>query len=149
MRALTIAAFAAAQVVATAQPALAAELVSEPAAGAQQRGAFAGARIRVPLGETKGKMQAGLALAPTLRNGEKAELRFGKGVELGIAGKDKLRLALGGRPVSQLASGRAGPDGKKLGVSTIGWVAIGVGALAVLYVAAFQICLETNCTGSE
>ncbi len=41
------------------------------------------------------------------------------------------------------------PEGRRNGVSTLGWVGIGVGALVVLLVAAEIACQETNCLGSE
>lgn len=133
MRMLAITVLVTAQLLGTARPVLAAELVSEAPAGAQQRGAFAGARIRVPLGETVGKAQAGLTLAPTLRAGEKGELRFARGFELGLSGEDQVQVSLGGRPVSHLTGGGKDPKGKKLGISTIGWVAIGAGVAAAAF----------------
>jgi hypothetical protein len=119
------------QLVLAAQPALAAELIDDRAESAR-RGAFAGARIRVPLGETKEKAHAGLALTTTLHSTRTAQTRFAPGVELGVAGDETLRLSLAGKPVSQLVPGGQGPDGDKKGVSTLGWVGIGVGALVVV-----------------
>jgi hypothetical protein len=112
-----------------AAPALAAPL---PGDGAPQMGAFAGARLRVPLGGGRERPQAGLALTSTLRGGPTGELRFAKGAELGFSGSDRVRLSLAGRSVSQLAPGRAGPNGQKLGFSTVGWVIIGASAAIIV-----------------
>jgi len=95
-------------------------------------GAFTGARLRVPLGGGRERPQAGLALTSTLRGGPTGELRFAKGAELGFSGSDRVRLSLAGRSVSQLAPGRAGPNGQKLGFSTVGWVIIGASAAIIV-----------------
>ncbi|HYE27023.1 MAG TPA: hypothetical protein VEA61_02150 [Allosphingosinicella sp.] len=115
----------------TARPASAAELQSHQPTDSIRVGSFVGARVRVPLGASGQRAHAGLALTSTRRAGETGTLRFSKGLELGLAGDDKVQLSLGGKPVSQLAGQGAGPDGRKLGVSTAGWVAIGVGVVAL------------------
>jgi hypothetical protein len=150
MKILTMTALVAAQLMVAAQPAMAAELPDERAATSQRHGAFAGARLRVPLGgETGEKARAGLAVAPLLQSrgaDGRVVTRFGDGVELGFSGQDKVGLSFNGTRLSQYRAGRAGPDGKKLGVSTIGWVAIGVGAAIVIgyaiAVATFEPCCE-------
>lgn len=131
MKWIGMAALVAAQVAMAAQPAMAAELVRETATGPSLVGSFAGARLRVPLGAAEEKPQAGLAFTATHRGGETGTLRFSKGMELGFSGDEKLRLSVGGRPVSQLAQDGRAPDGQKLGVSTVGWIAIGVGVVAL------------------
>ena len=147
MKKLMIAALAAAQIAATAQPAMAAELAAEPGAASQRHGAFAGARLRIPLDGTKArKAQAGLTLAPMIQ-GRSADgsqrTRFGEGLELRLAGDSaKPELAFGGRSLAQLKEGRTGPDGRKLGVSTLGWVAIGVGAALIVGPVAFVYAME-------
>lgn len=124
---------AAAQILPAAQPAAAAELIPERMATAAQVSAFAGARLRVPLGGGREKARAGLALTLTLRSDSTGELRFARGAELGFSGGDKkLGLSLAGRPVSSFAPGRAGPDGRKQGFSTAGWIAIGAGAIIIV-----------------
>lgn len=136
MRKLLIAGLvAAAQVLPASQPAMAAELHQDRMGMPNQMSAFAGARLRVPLGGRE-KPQAGLALTSTLRGGATGELRFGKGAELGFSGDEKVRLSLAGRPLSQLAPGGRVGQGRKLGVSTLGYVAIGVGVVAVVTLAA-------------
>jgi hypothetical protein len=97
----------------------------------QQRGTFAGARIRIPLGATPERAHAGLALTTLQREAGRADLRFAKGLEFGFAGDDKLRLSLHGRPVSRLTTGGSAAPGTKHGVSTLGWVGIGLGVAAV------------------
>ena len=148
MRKLLIAAVAAGQIVA-AQPVTAAELHRDRMDNPNQVSAFAGARLRVPLGGRGGKPQAGLALTSTLRSGATGELRFARGAELGFSGGEPIRLTLGGTPVSRLGQGRAGPDGRKLGMSTVGWVAIGVGALLVTTFALFELCKDGEICGDD
>jgi hypothetical protein len=151
MKKMLMMAVVAAQIVATAQPAIAAELVRDGANMPSQTSAFAGARVRVPLGGRNEKPQAGLALTSTLRSGATGEIRFAKGAELGFSGGDsKVRLSLAGTPVSRLAPGAQGPQGRKQGVSTIGWVAIGVGFVALVFVALVAACSADNdCPPSE
>ena len=45
-------------------------------------------------------------------------------------------------PVSRLAQGRTGPDGQRLGISTLGWIAIGVGTFVVVGAAAGYLWFE-------
>ena len=134
MKIPTIAALVASQLLATAQPAFAAELTETRS---QQMGAFAGFRMRVPLDgrASERQVRAGLTVAPTLhsRSGDgEVRLRIGEGLELGVTGGEPVRLSLAGTPVNRLAQGPAGPDGRRMGISTIGWIAIGVGTAALL-----------------
>ncbi|HYW15034.1 MAG TPA: hypothetical protein VE891_02630 [Allosphingosinicella sp.] len=134
MRKMLIAALVGgAQVLPAAHPAAAAELGQDRTATSSQVSAFAGARFRIPIGGGREKPQAGLALTSTLRNGPTGELRFAKGAELGFAGSSsKLDLTIAGRPVSRLAAGRPGPDGRRQGFSTAGWIAIGASAAIIV-----------------
>jgi hypothetical protein len=151
MKKLLIASIVAAQIVVTAQPIAAAELHADATNMPSQVSAFAGARVRVPIGGRHEKPQAGLALTSTLRSGATGEVRFAKGAELGLSGGDsKIRLSLGGTPVARLAPAGQGPQGRKQGVSTIGWVAIGVGFVALVLVALVAACSADNdCPPSE
>lgn len=120
---------------------------------AQQAGAFGGFRIRLALGGPRAeRMRAGLTIAPTLRSrgfhGE-SRMLIGEGLELGMADREPLRLSIAGTPVSRLVQGRAAPGGRRLGVSTIGWVAIGVGVVAVSFLALVQLCADGEVCGSE
>lgn len=130
MKFIVMGALAAAQIAFAAQPVAAAELQRE-VSGPNQVGSFVGARVRVPLGASREKPHAGLAFTATQRAGETGTLRFSRGMELGFSGDDKVRLSLAGRPVSQLRPGGGAPTGGKAGVSTLGYVAIGVGVVAV------------------
>lgn len=145
MKSLMLGTLVAGQIALAAQPALAAELGDQPIAAAQRQGAFAGARLRLPLGGVGHKIRAGLSVAPIVQ-GRQADgsmrTRFGEGMELGFAGRDKAQLSLAGRPVAQIVQGPAGPDGGKLGASTTkgllivgGIVVVTLGALALLLVA--------------
>jgi len=155
MKKIIIGALIASQIGLAAQPAMAADLTSDRTSVAQRQGAFAGARLRVPLGGSKSnKIRAGLTVAPLVQgrsNSGEIRTRLGEGLEFGIAGETrKPALSFAGTPVSQLAQGKAGPAGAKKGVSTIGWVAIGVGAVLVSLVAITAICLDdSDCVPSE
>jgi hypothetical protein len=139
MKSLTAAALAAAALSLVVQPLAAAALPRE--AGIQiERGTFVGARFRIPFGRSDEKAHAGLALTATQRTPGRAELRFAKGLDLGYAGDDKLRLSLHGQPVSRLVQGKAGPEGRKLGVSTVGWVALGVGVVVLSIAGLYVLC---------
>ena len=118
----------------------AAELLSDRTAAEARMGSFAGARLRVPLGGGRERPQAALAVTATHRSAD--GVRFSKGAELGIARGEPVSLKLGGRPVSSLSKGGREAAGRKLGVSTVGWAAIGVGAAALLYVGALFLIAE-------
>ena len=155
MKTLLMAAVVAAQIAGSSQSAFAAEL--EPAGtSAQRQGAFAGAQLRVPLGSTKAqKPRIGLTVAP-LRQSQGADGRvrtgFGQGLELGLGESGKPALSLAGQRVDRLMLGPAGkaPEGQRAGVSTLGWVAIGVGAVALVLVALVLACdADDDCPPSE
>ncbi len=153
MKSLAMTGLIAAQLLTTAQPALAADLTDTRT---HQTGVFAGVRLRVALdGATERQpLRAGLAVAPTVQSrsiaGGEVRTRFGEGLELGVRGGEPIRLSLAGTPVSQLAQGPRGPEGERAGVSTLGWIAIGVGALVTIVVVASAICLSDNdCIPSE
>ena len=152
MKKLMIMALLGSQLMTVAQPAFAAELTENRT---QQMGAFAGLRLRVPLDGNlqQRQVRAGLAVAPLMHsramNGE-TRLRIGEGVELGITGREPVQLSLAGTPVNRLAQGPAGPDGRRMGISTIGWIAIGIGAAAIIIVGAAALCAsDHDCLPSE
>jgi hypothetical protein len=149
MRKLAIAAVFAAQMMAAAQPAPAAELPRDLPNGATRIGTFAGARLRVPLGSAREKAHAGLAFTATQRSGDTGILHFSKGMELGFAGDDKVRLSVGGRPFSQLAAGGSGPGGRRLGVSGLGWTAIGVGVVALAVGGLYIWVVDHHCDNCD
>jgi hypothetical protein len=119
-------------VMAPVSPAFSADINDSPVAGRATFGVFAGARLRMPLGRRE-KPQAGLALT-NVRLDAAGARRFSKGVELGFASGDQLQLSVAGQRLDRLGiqpTGR-GPEGRKLGVSTLGWVAIGAGVAVVV-----------------
>ena len=96
MRKVAISTLIAAQILA-AQPALAADLANSQT---HDSGFFAGFRVRLALDGEAGRqpVRAGLALAPTLRSQSSSgevRTRFGEGLELGISGREPLRLSIG------------------------------------------------------
>lgn len=140
-----------------AQPLAAAEL-----AGEQQNrmGAFGGLRVQVPFGARAAQAapSAGLAFGPVhqVRSIDGASrTRFGEGLQLGFRGGERApRLTLAGTRIDRLGmapNGRAPEGGPRAGVSTLGWVAIGVGAVVVVGLGAGYLWLEdaTDCRGDE
>jgi len=134
MKKVMIAALLAAQI-ASAAPAHAAELIDSAGPHSTRMGSFAGARLRISLdGEPRERVRAGLTVAPTaqsMRADGASRVRIGEGLEFGVTDRRGPALSLSGRPVSQLVSGGPGPEGDRRNVSTIGWVAIGVGVVLV------------------
>lgn len=131
---------------------------STPAAASpveRQAGAFAGARLRVALGAdvSTPKAQFGIAFAPMLRTQAadgRTQVQLGEGASLGFNARGSTQFLLGGRPIAGLASQRTAIDTKRAaGVSTLGYIAIGIGVAAVLVVAAGVACQETNCLNSD
>jgi hypothetical protein len=144
MKFLAIFGFVAAQLLASAQPAWAADLGDSGGSAVQRHGAFAGARLRVPLGGEHGeKARVGVTVAPlteSLGADGRLKTRFGEGMELGFSGREKAGLRLGGKSIAQLAPGRQGPQGAKAGVSTLKGLAI-VGGVVVLTLGALTLLI--------
>jgi len=134
MKFLLVAALAASQFAAT--PCVAANLIDDRATAGMQRAGFAGARVRLPLGHDQGRPQMGLALTSTQRGGADGALRFSPGVELGVSDR-KLQLSLAGMPMTGKAARH-----RKAGVSTLGWIAIGVGTAVVVTLGVGYLWLE-------
>ena len=119
-----------------------------------ETGTFGGVRVRVPFGgPAREPARAGLAFAPTVRTEHmdgRVRTRIGEGLEFGFNGRGAAQVSLAGTPVNRLVQGRAGPGGRRAGISTIGWIAIGVGSSLVILVAATAICAsDSDCIGSE
>jgi len=148
MKTYVLAGLVAAQMIVAAPPAAAANLDQ---ATTLQSGTFAGARIRLSLGgkQQDREFRAGLTVAPTLRSqtisGE-TRTRIGEGLELGFTGERPLSLSFAGRPVSRLLPGTGKPGDDKLGLSTGGKVAIGVGVALVVAAGAGYLVLANRCT---
>ena len=134
MKHLLIAALIGAQLLPCAAPAAAAELAAEPKRTETHMGAFAGARLRVALGgERRERVRAGLTVAPALHGVKDGtvRLRVGEGLEFGLTERRAPALSLAGRRLSELSGSESVPDGNRQNVSTLGWVAIGAGVVAV------------------
>ena len=119
-------------------------------------GTFIGARLTIG-GRTGGRPSAALTVAPTqnrISNDGTTSMKVGEGIALNLKSGRRPTLTLVGiRADTALGLRRSGnlDADKKLGVSSGGWVAIGVGALALvaggLYLAADHIadCDEGEC----
>jgi len=132
MKTIAAAALIAAQLAAAA-PASSAELIDSPAGATSRMGTFAGARASVALGGKREGARFGLALAPLQRsrNGQgEAKLRFGEGVEFGIAGRQAPALRVAGHRIAS-DGGLVDDEGRKMGVSTIGAAGIAAGVIVV------------------
>ena len=112
-----------------------------------EAGAFAGMRLRVPLdgAEPQRRIRAGLTVAPAIQTrdlqGDRRTV-VGEGLELGMVGGEPVSLSIAGTPVSRLVAGGDTPHGRRAGVSTVGWVAIGVGTVLVVGLAAGYLWLD-------
>lgn len=143
MKKLLVAALIAGQVATGATPARAADLGRTET---QQVGAFGGLSLRVPLGASHDRrVRAGLAFAPVAQSRAQdgaVRTRIGEGLELGIAGDRPLELSFAGQRLDRIGDRRAG-------ISTLGWVGIGVGVLAVGVVLLFESCRAGDICGSD
>ena len=99
-------------------------------------GTFMGARFQVSLdGKAASKPRAALAIAPTVSRisaGAIVRTRIGEGIALNFGRKPTLTLA--GVPADQalgMAPSKGGDNKQKLNLSTGGWIAVGVGGLAI------------------
>lgn len=101
-------------------------------------GAFAGARLQLPLGRSNGsRPRASLTIAPTqgvVSAGGLVRTRIGEGVAFNLSPGTKPTLTIAGaRADTALGLRRQGQadTNDKLGISTGGWIAIGVGTVAL------------------
>lgn len=131
---------------ALAQPAYAASLDAGLAeSGQQANGAFAGARLRLSLG-ARPKASAALAIAPIGRSvgGDgSVRTRFGEGLSFGTGANEPVAFRLAGTRVDRLhlaSNGKVEDGTRKHGISTAGYVAIGVGVLVVAALALYVGC---------
>ncbi|MFL6862929.1 MAG: hypothetical protein ACJ8DZ_08005 [Allosphingosinicella sp.] len=154
MRLFVAAALCAAQIASAAQ---AAGFEADRAVVGQQRGTFAGARLRVPFGgRDAGRARASLGFAAIDRTrfGSGAErLRFSEGVELGLRAHEPVELRLGGASVasrfSAIPEGEARRRQDKTGKVILKGVAVvaivGVAVIGGLYLAIAVACDGNRC----
>lgn len=125
---------------------LAAMLIPVPAQAADRSdvqfesrvGAFVGARVKLRFGgPDAGRAQTSLAIAPThstySRRGE-IRTRMREGLAFEFSPRETPRATLAGMPVKQIlgmSRSNSALDENRLGISTGGWVAIGVGVTAL------------------
>ena len=132
MKTSLIAAVLVAQVLPFAAPAEAAELTAGPQQHDTRMGAFAGARLRIALGDgQRERVRAGLAVAPAMhriQNDGSMRMGIGEGLEYGFTEKRAPGVSVAGLRISDM---QRGPEGSRRNVSTVGWIAIGVGAVVV------------------
>jgi hypothetical protein len=97
-------------------------------------GAFVGARVMLPLGgQAPARPRATLAIAPTLSrisDDGMIQTQIGEGLALNLQGKSKATLTVAGIRADEAFEDRMGEDNWS-GVSTGGWIAIGVGTVLV------------------
>lgn len=149
MKKALLAALAAAIVFGAAAPAVA---QSYAPLRDMEAGTFTGARVRVSFGgPARERVRAGFTFAPTVRadyQDGRVRTRIGEGLEFGFNGHGPAQFSLAGTPVNRLAQGRPGPDGEKLGISTLAWVGIGVGVLVIGVVALGEACRAGDICGT-
>jgi hypothetical protein len=65
-------------------------------------------------------------------NGE-SRMRMGEGLELGVVGREPVRLAIGGQDVRRLGAAQGDEDeDRDDGPGTVGWIAIGFAGLVLV-----------------
>lgn len=143
-----ISALLAGQISIAGQPAFAAELDGRSPFAEDQRGAFAGLRLRAQLGGSDSKLRAGLALAPTTysRRGAASRMAIGEGLELGMMRTGKPVLTLADRRLDQISLLGEDVEGDRANMSTLAKVAIVAGVVIVVGAVAFSHVLsEASC----
>lgn len=143
MKLIIISALVASQILA-ASPAGAASIQDHQELSQRSMGAFAGARLRMPLGRNPQRPHLGFAIASTRRDGPTGAMRFSPGMEMGFTGDGKARFFVGGESWTLAPQSGERSKGPKAGVSTLGWVAIGVAATALVGAGLFYAAL-TDC----
>jgi len=154
MRSLMLPLLVAGQLAAAAQPALAAELEPDE----QTRvGMFGGVQLRLPIGGDARTQRPSFALgvAPMTRSQRldgSSRMRIGEGLQLRLRPQEPVEMRFAGTRLDRIGIAPHGqaPDGPRAGVSTLGWIAIGVGAALVIVVAAGALCAsDSDCIPSE
>ena len=97
-------------------------------------GAFLGARVQLPFGgKVPARPRAALAIAPTLSrisDDGMIDTRIGEGLALTFESQSKPALTVAGVGADTALKDRLG-DRRRSGISTGGWIAIGVGTVLV------------------
>lgn len=116
-----------------AQPALAADLHSGKAFVENQRGAFAGLRLRADFGGPETKLRGGFAIAPTShdRRGANSRMTMAEGLELRLSPGARPELTLAGQRLDRMSlfGEETRPDRRNM--STAAKVAIVAGVVIV------------------
>lgn len=131
-----------------ATPLQAAELEAPGHFADNQRGAFAGLRVRADLGGGEQNFRASLTLAPTAhsRRGSDSRMAMGDGLELSFTPvRDRPELLLAGRRLDRMDLwGRPAEERKDL--STLATVAIVAGVVLIVGTVAFvHVANEASC----
>lgn len=129
-------------------------------AGPVATGGFVGARLRIPLGETRGDegrtMRVGLTVAPMQRSDGTAlkgpAWRIGEGLEFGFSGGGATpHLSVGGQRLTgqrisglRYAPGRSTPAKGRNNMSGAGTAAVVVGGLALLAGIGLLVALDAQ-----
>jgi hypothetical protein len=148
MRKLLIAGIVAGQIMAAAQPVMAAELDGRSHFVDNQRGAFAGLRIRASLGGRERDVRTSLTVASTAhsRRGADSRMTMGDGLELSFSRHQaKPELMLAGRRLDQMNLW-ARPADEKKDLSTLATIGIVAGVVLVVGAVAFvHVANEASC----
>lgn len=131
-----------------AQAGYAAELDGRSPFAENQRGAFAGLRLRAEMGGAETKLRGGLALAPTshTRRGANSKMAIGEGMELGFSPGMKPELTLAGQRLDRMSLLGEKSAQDRANMSTIAQVAIVAGVIVVVGAIAFShVMSEASC----
>ena len=146
MKRILMAALIAAQAI-VAVPVPAAELDSRSPFLDNQRGVFAGVRLRANLGGKEQALRAGLAMAPTShsRRGTNARTAMAEGLELSVSpSNDKPVVTLAGQQLDRMTLFGRPPEKEQANLSTIATVAIVAGVVVVVGALAFVHVVQSN-----
>jgi len=139
---------AAAQILPAAAPAQVAELDGRSYFVDNQRGAFAGLRLRASLGGKERDVRASLAVASTAhsRRGADSRMAIGDGLQLSLSpNQAKPELTLAGRRLDRMNL-FARPEDDKKDLSTLATVGIVAGVVLIVGAVAFvHVVNEASC----
>jgi hypothetical protein len=128
--------------------AYAAELDARSPFSENQRGAFAGLRLRAEMAGAETKVRGGLALAPTshTRRGANSRMAIGEGMELGFSPGMKPQLTLAGQRVDRMSLLGEKSVQDRANMSTVAKVAIVAGVIVVVgAIALNHVRSEASC----